>query len=454
MKWRGPIAVLCNRSLSVLHDRVAAILRAPVLRAVPLLLLLSLGSPGAGRPQAPKPASSPPSSEQELPSLVAALCDHALGGRVIGAKGIDLAAEKVAACFERAGMKPAGDTGTWFQSFKPEAPKIADAVRLPAGAKWGEMTLRNVVGILPGTADGCVIVGAHYDHLGRDAKGNVYPGADDNASGVAALCEIARNLAAGPARERSIIFVAFSGEEEGLLGSQWYADHPVVPLESAIAMINLDTVGRMEGRRLLVLSASSAIELPDALRGINLEYGFDLSVPEKGPFGSDQVSFLSKGVPAVHIFTGPNADYHRITDAAAKLNYDGLREIAAFATEMARYLADRDRRLTFVPPGADRVKPPEGSQPAAPRRVSLGTIPDMTFQGDGVLISGVLPASPAEKAGLRQGDRIIGVDDEKVSGLEDYSGILKSHKPGDAIRVRIVRDGAELTVDVVLVERK
>jgi hypothetical protein len=373
---------------------------------------------------------------------------------VIGTKGIDLAAEKVAACFGRVGLNPAGDAGTWFQSFKPEGPKIADAVRLPAGAKWGEMTLRNVVGILPGTADGCVIVGAHYDHLGRDAKGNVYSGADDNASGVAALCEIARILAAGPARERSVIFVAFSGEEEGLLGSQWYADHPVVPLESTIAMINLDTVGRMESRRLLVLSASSAIELPDALRGINLEYDFDLAIPEKGPFGSDQVSFLSKGVPSVHIFTGPNADYHRITDTAAKINYEGLRETAAFAAEMARYLADRDRRLTFVPPGADRVRQPEGSQPAAPRRVSLGTIPDMTFQGDGVLISGVLPASPAEKAGLRKGDRIVGVDEEKVSGLEDYSGILKSHKPGDAIRVRIVRDGAELAIEATLVERQ
>jgi aminopeptidase N len=431
-----------------------ALLRGALLRVVPLLVVLSLGLAGAGWSQAPTPAQSAPASEQDLPSLVAALCDRALGGRVIGAKEIDLAAEKVAGCFERAGLKPAGDEGKWFQSFKPDGPKIADAVRLPAGAKWGEMTLRNVVGILPGKGEGCVVVGAHYDHIGRDAKGNVYPGADDNASGVAALCEIARALGAGPARERSIVFVAFSGEEEGLLGSQWYVEHPALPLESAIAMINLDTVGRMEGRQLLILSAFSALELPDALRGINLEYGFDLAIPEKSPFGSDQISFLSKGVPAVHLFTGPNADYHRITDSAAKINYDGLSEIAAFAAELTRYLADRDRRLTFVPPGADRAKPPEGSQPATPRRVSLGTIPDMTFQGDGVLISGVLPASPAEKAGLRKGDRIVGVDEEKVSGLEDYSGILKSHKPGDPIRVRVVRDGAEIVVDAVLVERK
>jgi aminopeptidase N len=361
----------------------------------------------------------------------------------------------VAASFKAAGLKPAGDQSSWFQSFTPEGPKIIDAVRLPAGAKWGQMTLRNVIGMIPGTGDGCVIVGAHYDHLGLSAKGSVYPGADDNASGVTALCDIARALAAEPAHRRSIVFIAFSGEEEGMLGSLWYVEHPVLPLESAIAMINLDTVGRMEGRRLLILSASTAGELPEAFRGINLEYGFDLAVPEKGPFGSDHVPFVSKGVPAAHLFTGANADYHRTTDAPGKINYEGLREIAAFTAEAVRFLADRDRRLTFVAPPSDNAKAPTAaSQPTTPRRVSLGTIPDMAFQGDGVLVSGVLPGSPAEKAGLQKGDRIVGVNDEKVSGLEDYSAALKGHKPGDAIRVRVVRDGAELVVDAILVERK
>ncbi len=420
-----------------------------------LVLLATICGPIAGMAQTSKPVPATPPAEAELRSLVTALCDPALGGRVVGSKGIDKAAEMVAASFETAGLKPAGDTSSWYQSFTPEGPKIIDAVLLPAGAKWGQMTLRNVIGMIPGTGDGCIIVGAHYDHLGLSAQGSVYPGADDNASGVAALCDIAKTLAAEPARKRSIVFIAFSGEEEGMLGSLWYVEHPVLPLESTIAMINLDTVGRMEGRRLLVLSASTAVELPDAFRGINLEYGFDLAVPEKGPLGSDHVPFVSKGVPAAHLFTGANADYHRTTDTPEKINYEGLREIAAFTAETVRFLADRDRRLTFVAPPADNAKAPAAaSQPAAPRRVSLGTIPDMAFQGDGVLISGVLPGSPAEKAGLQKGDRIVGVNDEKVSGLEDYSGILKSHKPGDAIRVRFIRGDQERTVEATLVERK
>lgn len=240
-----------------------------------------------------------------------------------------------------------------------------------------------------------------------------------------------------------------------MLGSQWYVEHPVTPLESTIAMINLDTVGRMEGRRLLILSSFSALELPKALRGVNLGSGLDLATPEKGPIGSDHVAFLSKGVPAVHFFTGPNADYHRTTDTADKINYTGMGEIVAFASETVRFLADRDRPLTFVPPGADKVGVPSaGAQPATPRRVSLGTIPDMTFQGEGVLISGVMPGSPAEQVGLQKGDRIVGVDGEKVSGLEDFSGILKGHKPGDAIRIRFIRDEQERTIEATLVERK
>jgi aminopeptidase N len=393
--------------------------------------------------------------DEDLRAFVAGLSDRALQGRGAGSAGLDKAAEMIAARFAEAGLKPAADAGGWFQSFRPVGPRLTDAVRLPAGAKWGEITLKNVVGLLPGTGEGVVVVGAHYDHLGLDAGGNPYPGADDNASGVAALCAIARDLAAEPPHRRGVVFVAFSGEEAGLLGSQWYVEHPVVPLESTIGMINLDTVGRMEEHRLLIFSSSSALEYPATLRGINLQIGLELSIPEKGPIGSDQVSFLSKGVPALHFFTGPNADYHRTSDTADKINYAGLREVVSFAEETVRFLAGRDRNLTFVPPGAGQMKPPASSAaPSAPRRVSLGTIPDMAFEGDGVLVSGVLPGSPAEKAGLQKGDRIVGVDDDKVSGLEDYSGILKSHKPGDVIRVRFVRDDKEQTVEATLVERK
>jgi aminopeptidase N len=412
------------------------------LRWIGLAALLLVLMPGIG----------PPAVAESMGDLVNALCDTTMDGRVVGSAGCDRAAEMIVARFAKAGLSPAGEGGTWFQSFKPDRPALADAVRLPAGVRWGEMTLRNVVGVIQGTGEGCVVVGAHYDHLGRAPSGELFRGADDNASGVAVLCEIASKLAAEAPRRRAIVFVAFTGEEAGLLGSQWYVDHPAFPLEKTIAMVNFDTVGRLspEGR-LLVLSAASARELPEIVRGINLDFELDLAVPEKSPFGSDQVSFLLNNVPALHFFTGPNADYHRASDTPEKLNLEGLATIASFGAEAVRFLADRERPLTFIPQGLDKPKP---AQPTAPRRVSLGTIPDMADQGDGVLVSAVLPGSPAEKGGLKSGDRIVSVDGEKVGGLEDYSGILKSHRPGDLIRVTFLREGKTETIEATLVERK
>jgi hypothetical protein len=399
-------------------------------------------------------AGAVPTPEQ-LRAFVEELADPALDGRVVGSKGIDKAAAIIAAHFEEAGLQPEGDANGWYQSFTPEKPEMADAVLLPEGAAWGKMKLRNIAGILPGSGEGCVVVGAHYDHLGRDAEGTHFPGADDNASGVAALWAIASELAAEGPRPRAILFIAFSGEEEGLLGSRWYAEHPLRPLESTAAMINLDTVGRIVDRKLFVFASGSAAEFPRALAGVNLGFGFDLAVPEKGPFAGDQVSFLDQGVPAIHLFTGPNEDYHRTTDLPEKLDYDGLAEIAAFSAELVRFLADRERPLTFVSKEETKAKPPASPHGASARRVSLGTIPDFSDEeGGGVLVSGVLPGSPAEKAGILKGDRVTAVDEEKIDTLEDYSIVLKSHQPGDKIRVTFLREGEERTVEAVLVERK
>jgi len=393
---------------------------------------------------------------EAIRAIVAELTDPAMDGRGPGSKGLDRAADVVASRFKRAGLRPAGDDGGWFQSFTPDRPMLRDAVLLPKEKQWGAIPLRNVVGILPGTEEGCVVLGAHYDHLGRDADGQIFPGADDNASGVAALCAVAAELAGEPARRRSILFVAFSGEEEGCLGSRWYVAHSRQPLASTIAVLNLDTVGRMDGRRLLVLSSASAAELPQALRGVNLGFDLDLAIPEKSPLASDQIPFLEKGIPGLHFFTGPNADYHRRTDTAEKLNYEGAGEVAAFVAETARFLADRDRPLTFISPGVEKVAgaSPSSAQPGTQRRASLGTIPDFAGEGRGVLLADVVPGSPAEKAGMQKGDRILAVDGEEIGSLEDLQAVLKSHQPGDRVSVRFSRDGKEQTIEATLTERK
>lgn len=422
------------------------------MRRLPLLLALQIAAVTTGiwSHAHSAPSGHDPKDLFDTKELILALTDPSCEGRYPGTAGIDKAAEIVAGSFDRAGLRPAGDNGTWFQSF--------------ADPKFPNATLRNVVGILHGSAQGptedaFVVIGAHYDHLGRDANRALTPGADDNASGVAALCAIARAIAADPSpHRRSILFISFTGEEEDLLGSRWYTSHPVVPLASTIGMICLDTVGRMEGNRLIALNAASGAELPSSLRGVNLGFGLDLAIPEKGPFGSDQLSFIEKGVPALQLCTGANADYHRATDTPDKLNYEGIGTIASFTAELARFLADRDRPLNFVAPAIEkRAASPQAAAGGTPaRRASLGTIPDFsgTDGAPGVPISGVLPGSPAEKAGLMKGDRITAIDDEKIGGIEDYTAVLKSHSPGDTVRVTFAREGKEQRVRATLGERK
>jgi aminopeptidase N len=405
-------------------------------------LVLAAGTLAALPDRTARAATPIPADELEIREIVLSLSDPATEGRAPGTQGIERAAALVSGLFDRVGLTPAGDGGTWFQSFT--SPKVSGA------------TMRNVIGILPGTGEGFVIVGAHYDHLGLDADRALMPGADDNASGVAALFRIAKELKEDPSQHRrSVLFIAWSGEELGLLGSRWYVEHPVKPLESTYAMVNLDTVGRMEGKSLIALDASSAAELPAALRGVNLAFGLDLSVPEKSPQGSDQVSFIEKGIPAVHFFTGANSDYHRSSDTPDKLSYQGILRVASFSAELVRYLADREAPLTFIAPATAAARPPTAASGGAPaRRSSIGTIPDFTWSGPGVQISGAVPGSPAEKAGFRKGDRIVAIDGEKINGIEDYTAVLRAHSPGDKVRVTYSRDGKEETVEIVLAERK
>ncbi len=394
------------------------------------------------------------SPRDQIEGVIDSLCAPRMEGRVVGSSGIDAAAQFIVNQLRTSGLEPAGDDQGWYQEFIPAGPLIADAVILPDGAAWGSMKVRNIIGRIPGETEGSVILGAHYDHLGRNEDGEIMPGADDNASGVAVMLAVAAELAREAPLHRAVLFVAFSGEEVGLLGSRWYVDHPALPLEHTIAMINLDTVGRMEERRLFIFSTETAAEFPRMFNGINLGFGFDLSMSRKAPVASDHIVFAEKGIPAVHFFTGPNADYHRPGDLPEKINLDEVAEIASFTAEAVRFLSDRDRDLTFLPPGAEKLEAPKSEGPRSKRRVSLGSIPDFNDEGEGVLLSGVLPGSPAEKVGLRKGDRVVSVDDGKIGNLEDYSIALKSYDPGDTIRIGFIRDGAILEVSATLVERR
>jgi membrane-associated protease RseP (regulator of RpoE activity) len=387
------------------------------------------------------------------------LADDARQGRGLGSRGLEEAGAYVAAAFERIGLRP-GAAGGWFQDFtvSPDAPAVAHA-GLPATAT------RNVVAILPGRSPvlrgQAVVIGAHYDHLGLggptaldpDSVGAVHNGADDNASGTAALLEIARRLAAAqPAR--TIVFVAFSGEELGVLGSTYYVKNPTpVPIDSVYAMINLDMVGRLREGKLLALGAETAAELRSLLDSINGgtvgTHGsrrFDLRASGDGWGPSDHASFYAAKRPVVHFFTDLHDDYHRATDDWQRINASGIVQVAAFVADLGLALADRAGALTFV----DVPRPQLSSGRSS---ASLGTIPDMSESPGGVRLTGVRAGGPGDLAGIRAGDIIVGIGTHTVANLYDMSNALNAHQPGDTVVVRVRRGTEEIKVTAVLGRR-
>jgi hypothetical protein len=322
----------------------------------------------------------------------------------------------------------------------------------------------NVVGLLPGVdpalAAEVVVVGAHYDHLGRGSpfslapeRGEaIHPGADDNASGTAALLGLAEALTRAGAGRRSVVFIAFAAEELGLLGSAHYVRHPAVALERTVAMVNLDSVGRLrdgrlhvmgvdtgQGLRALVEQAAQGLPVQLALRGDGL-----------GP--SDHTAFLNRERPVVFLFTGPHADYHRPSDTWDKVDADGLRTVTLVAYRVARALADRDQRPAFVRvPGG----PPRAGTGATGYGPYFGAVPDFGEPPrPGVRLGGVRPGSPADRAGLQAGDVIVRFAGVTVRTLDDLVFALRGRRPGEAIEVTYVRDGTERAVQATLEERR
>jgi len=403
----------------------------------------------AGSLQAQRPVPIPP----RLVEDVRYLADDRLGGRLTGSPGADSAAEYIARRFAEVGLQPG--RGGWFQEFTVSAD--APAVR---GRAAGPMRGRNVIGVLPGRDPvlrrEAVIVGAHYDHLGSGnigsldpgSSGKVHNGADDNASGTAALIHIAKQLSAAPPL-RSIIFIAFSGEELGLIGSEHYVKDPLYGLEQTVAMINLDMVGRMRDRRLIVYGTATATEFPALLDSLNWYQGFELKKQGDGYGPSDQSSFYNARRPVLHLFTDLHPDYHRATDDWDKINFEGMARVIDFTAGLAAALGGRTTALTFVAVPASHGTTLPGTTAATPGYGAyLGSIPDMTSTPGGVRISGVRAESPAAKAGLLAGDVITRIGDHDVPDLQAMTNALRAYKAGDTTAI-VVRRGADtLTLQV------
>jgi hypothetical protein len=374
------------------------------------------------------------------------LADDALQGRLAGTPSERCAGDYIAAQFRRLRLEPAGDGGTYFQSLP-----LASAVNPHASGGTGRNVVAMLLGADPAHAGEAVVIGAHYDHLGHGGSFSMAPGdssihngADDNASGVAALIDIARRLSRGPRPARSIVFVAFTGEEEGLIGSAFYAGHPALPLEGTRAMLNLDMVGRLGNGPLIVYGTDTAPEWAAVLDSAARAAGVETRGGGDGFGASDQTSFYARGLPVLHFFTNVHGDYHRPSDDWEKIDAAGLDKVAQIVTAVARSVASRPQPLTFVRAAAP---PPAASGGYG---AYLGTIPDFTPVPDGVKLSGVRAGSPAERAGLRGGDVLVRLGDDEVHDLQGMTNALRAHKPGDTVRVDVLRDGARLTLTATL----
>ena len=353
----------------------------------------------------------------------------------------------------------------------------------------------NVIGMLPGSdpklKDEAIVIGAHYDHLGRGGEGSLAPregdihhGADDNASGVAGLLELARLLSSqNPKPRRTIVFIAFSGEEEGLIGSNYYVKHPVMPLANTVAMINMDMIGRLKDRKLIIGGIGTASEWRNAIQTnlfprnavakLNLpapsangtskspslpmpaqldtdpsEANFNLTLNEDGYGPSDHSSFYAKQIPVLFFWTGTHDDYHKPSDTADKINYEGEVRIISFVANIVRDIDKSDKRPTYT------VAKSESQGRSTGFRVYLGTIPNYADSTDGLKLDGVRDDSPAAKAGLRAGDKIVKMAGREVKNVYDYTYALGEMKAGQEYEVEIIRDGQRLTLRITPAARK
>jgi aminopeptidase YwaD len=318
----------------------------------------------------------------------------------------------------------------------------------------------NVVGAVRGTdpklSAEAIVIGAHYDHLGYggifsltpDEK-KIHPGADDNASGVSAVLAMAQHFRAAPLR-RTLVFIAFSGEELGILGSSYYAEHPAMPLTNTIAMVNLDMVGRLRDDKVIVQGTATSPGFEALLRKSAEASGLVLSLKGDGYGPSDHTSFYKNDIPVLFFFTGVHDDYHKPSDTPDKINFAGIARVASLVESVVSAIDTGDERPQVVRAPA----PPAAGTGNRGYGAYLGTIPDFgEAPAAGVLLAGVRPGSPAEKAGIQKGDVLVHLGTMDIRNLEDMTYALREHRAGDTVELVVVRAGQKLTVKATLGER-
>ncbi|MBM4192815.1 MAG: M28 family peptidase [Gemmatimonadetes bacterium] len=427
--------------------------------ALALVVVGCRSTPSSGT--APAPGGSAISDSAQVAQDIATLADDRFEGRRTGTPGNDSAAAWLSRRYAALTLQPppgapcgAGCANGYLRPFAAREPRRNAAPLL--------RETRNVVGIIRGTdpvlRDEYVVIGAHFDHLGRSTEGALDPaagdairnGADDNASGSAAILALAKRLRQKPTK-RSVLVVHFSGEEQGLLGSAAFVETTPIPLSRMVAMLNFDMVGRMRDDKVIVYGLATAAEMRAVLDSAAAGLRLNVSQVPDGTGPSDHSSFYLKDLPVLHFFTDVHPDYHRATDDFPAINVAGAVRVVDLAERALRTIADRPARLTFTKaPSTQRAAAGPGNG------AYFGSIPDMGAADDtGMRLSGVSPGGPAEKAGLKAGDLIVEFGGRAVKNIYDYTDAIGASRPGDVVAVVVVRgpSNERLTISVTLGRR-
>jgi hypothetical protein len=389
-------------------------------------------------------AENEASASEFFKTHVTWLADDEREGRLAGSSQEAAAANYIENLYLSFGLEPAGDDNTYLQHFRLTGP-------MPQAMQVENHLSRNVAGLVRGTEypERFIIVGAHYDGQGNGGiismnhggEPDIHNSADDNASGTAGLMWLAKETAADPLPV-SVIFVAFSGEELGLLGSRYYVAEMEMSRDSVLAMINLDMIGRLEGRDLTIFGTGTS----DAWEGILDEVRHDsltIRTSSSGSGASDHASFYEAGIPVVHYYSGTHDDYHRESDTADKIDYRSMEWITDHVTGVMRRLsamAPEEVNFTETGGGQQMMMPADG--------VSLGVVPDYAFPGEGFRIESVRNGSVAERAGIQSGDVIVKMKDKPVADIYAYMELLGTIEPGSTIPVVVRRDDEEIELSV------
>lgn len=384
--------------------------------------------------------------EVSMKEDVTILASDSLKGRRTGTIYERMAADYIAKRFEDLGLEPKGTEG-YFQEFTfKNKSNPHDDIKYVENAGDSTVTAINVVGYLDNKAENTIVIGAHYDHLGLGGEGSLYRGeekeihngADDNASGVAVMLNLIKDLQ-GINTNNNYLFIAFSGEEIGLLGSNYYVKNPTIDTKKVSYMFNMDMVGRLnEERAIAVYGVGTSPKFKQTLFANNID--FKLTEKESGVGPSDHTSFYLADIPVLHFFTGQHEDYHKPGDDVDKINFEGMEAITQFLLAIITDLDD-DGKLAFR-------KTKNESEDVPDFKVTLGVVPDYLYDGKGMRIDGVSEDRSAQKAGMEKGDVVIKVGEYEIVDMMSYMKSLSKFEKGQTTMVVVERGGEPLELEV------